>query len=169
MIKSVSNNSQQEDIMMPITPNHLLLGRATIDIPDLDFDDTNKFSARIAYVQSVFDVWWEKWIQDVLPTLVPCRRWKEIRKNLKINDVVMMKYTGNMRDDYRLARVVETYPDSKNLVRTVKVCYRKKDKREPVESYWKKRLTEEIVPIQRLAILYSADDHIYDGVDNEES
>ena len=168
-IKSVSSNSQQEDIMMPITPNHLLLGRATIDIPDLDFDDTNKFSARIAYVQSVFDVWWEKWIQDVLPTLVPCRRWKEIRKNLKINDVVMMKYTGNMRDDYRLARVVETYPDSKNLVRTVKVCYRKKDKREPVESYWKKRLTEEIVPIQRLAILYSADDHIYDGVDNEES
>ena len=74
-----------------------------------------------------------------------------------------------MRDDYRLARVVETYPDTKNLVRTVKVCYRKKDKREPVESYWKKRLTEEIVPIQRLAILYSADDHIYDGVDNEES
>ena len=159
-IRHVSPNSQQEDIMQPLTPNHLLLGRASIDIPDLDYDETNKFSARMSYVQKVFDTWWEKWIQDVLPTLVPCRRWKEVRKNLKRNDVVMMKYAGNMRDDYRLARVEETYPDEKGLVRTVKVSFRRRDKREPVNVYWKKTPVEEIVPVQRLAIIHSAGEPI---------
>ena len=67
----------------------------------------------------------------------------------------MMKYNGNLRDDYRLARVKEVYPDSKGLVRTVKVNYRRRDKREPAESYWKKKLEEEIVAVQRLAIIHS--------------
>ena len=91
-VRHVSPNSQQEDIFMPLTPNHLLLGRASIDVPDLDYDESNKFSSRIAYVQRVFDHWWEKWIQDVLPSLVPCRRWKEIRKNLKKEDIVMKRH-----------------------------------------------------------------------------
>ena len=103
----------------------------------------------------------------MLPSLVPCRRWKEIRKNLKKEDIVMMRYSGNMRDDYRLARVVDVYPDSKGLVRTVKVSYRKRDKREPVESYWKKKPEEEIVPVQRLAIIHSAGEPIHDGETGE--
>ena len=44
-LKNVSPNSQQEDVLMPITPNHLLLGRASIDIPDIDYDDSTKFLA----------------------------------------------------------------------------------------------------------------------------
>ena len=62
--------------MMPFTPNHLLLGKATIEVPDIDYDEGDKFSARIAYVQQVHRAWWDRWIQDVLPTLVLCKRWK---------------------------------------------------------------------------------------------
>ena len=155
-LKSVSTNSQQEDDLMPITPNHLLLGRASTHVPNLDYDDNTKFSARMSYVQQVYDVWWQKWIQNVLPTLVPCKRWKEVKKNVKVDDIVMMKYPGNMRDDYRLARVSETFPDEKGLVRTVKVSYRKRDKREPHDVYWKKAPISEIVPIQRLAIIQAS-------------
>ena len=79
-----------------------------------------------------------------------------MKKNVKVDDIVMMKYSGNMRDDYRLARVVETFPDEKGLVRTVKVSYRKRDKREPYDVYWKRAPISEIVPIQRLAILQAA-------------
>ena len=67
----------------------------------------------------------------------------------------MMKYPGNLRDDYRLARVQEVFPDSKGLVRTVKVSFRRRDKREPVNVYWKKNPVEEIVPVQRLAVIHS--------------
>ena len=68
----------------------------------------------------------------------------------------MMKYSGNLRDDYRLAKVIEVFPDKKGLVRTVKVGFRRRDKREKPDAYWKKPLVEEIVAIQRLALLQVA-------------
>ena len=115
--------------MLPLTPNHLLLARGLIDVPDVTYNEENKCSARLNYVQEVYNAWWARWIQDVLPTLDPCRRWKHIRKNLKVDDIVLMKYQGNLQDDYRLARVIEVYPDQKDLVRTAKVVFRKRDKR----------------------------------------
>merc|ERR1711983_657204 len=93
--------------MMPITPNHLLLGRATIEVPDMEYDPSSKFSARLAYVEQVYKTWWSKWIQDVLPTLVPCKRWKYIQKNVKVGDVVMMKYKREASDVYWKKPLVE--------------------------------------------------------------
>ena len=162
-IADTSPSSQQEDVMLPLTPNHLLLGKATIDIPDMEFDEDDRFSARLAYVDQVYKAWWERWIQDVLPTLVPCKRWKDTRKNLKPGDIVMMKYAGQINDDYRLARVLEAFPDKKGLVRTVKVGYRRRDKREKPEVYWKKPLSEEIVAVQRLALLQVAGEPLPTG------
>ena len=34
---STSQGSQQEDFLMPITPNQLLLGRSEIDSPSIDY------------------------------------------------------------------------------------------------------------------------------------
>ena len=162
-ISNISPNSQQEDLLMPLTPNHLLLGRATVEVPDFEYDESNRFSARLSYVQQVFKIWWDKWIQDVLPTLVPCKRWKDIKKNINVGDVVMMKYEGSIKNDYRLARVKETFPDHKGLVRTVKVMYRRRDKREPSDKYWRKLPVEEIVSIQRLALLQVASEPLPSG------
>ena len=149
--------------MLPITPNQLLLGRSSIEVPDLEYDETNKFSARLSYVQQVHQSWWERWIQDVLPTLVPCKRWKEIKKNLKVDDIVLMKYDGNIKDDYRLAKVTEVFKDEKGLVRKVKVSFRRRDKRESRDVYWKKPLSSEIVAVQRLSLLQAAKEPIPDG------
>ena len=49
-IATTSPNSQQGDIMLPLTPNHLLLGRATIHVPDMDFQEEDRFYARLAYL-----------------------------------------------------------------------------------------------------------------------
>ena len=162
-LQDTSPNSQQDEDMMPLTPNQLLLGRSNIEVPSMSYNEDCKYSARLSYVQQVYNAWWSKWIDTVLPTLVPCKRWKDIRKNVKRGDIVLMKYPGNVEDDYRRARVLEVYPDYKNLVRTVKVGYRKRDKREKSKDYWKKRLTEQIVPVQRLAILQSAGEALPTG------
>ena len=55
-----------------------------------------------------------------------------------------------------MVKVVRTHPDKKNLVRAVTVAYRRRDKREPVDVYWKKPLVKEKVSFQRLSILLSA-------------
>ena len=77
---------------------------------------------------------------------------------MEVGDVVFMYYPSSIKDDYRLARVIETCPDKKGLVRSVKVCYRKRDKREKVSEYRAKPLTEEIVAVQRLSLLLPASD-----------
>ena len=64
-----------------------------------------------------------------------------------------MYYPSSLKDDYRLARVSEIFPDEKGLVRTVRVCYRKRDKRETSSEYRAKPLTEELVSVQRLSVL----------------
>ena len=75
----------------------------------------------------------------------------------------MVRYEGQVSDDYRIARVLDTYPDKKNLVRTVKIGFRKRDKREKPDQYWKKPLQEEIVAVQRLAVLQVANEPLPSG------
>ena len=79
-----------------------------------------------------------------------------------------MKYPGNVQDDYRRAKVLEVYPDYKNLVRTAKVGFRKRDKREKAEEYWKKPLVEQIVPVQRLVILQSKGEPLPTGGEKDQ-
>ena len=49
--------------------------------------------------------------------------------------------------------MVETFPDDKGLVRTVRVCYRRRDEREKMTEYKSKPLTKELVAVQRLSVL----------------
>ena len=72
-----------------------------------------------------------------------------------MGDVCLMTYVGNLKDDYIMVRVVKVHPDKKGLVRSVTMAYRKRDRRESSDVYWKKPLTEEIVAVQRLSVLVS--------------
>ena len=166
-IGSVSSNSEQEDILMPLTPNHLLLARSTSEPTNLEYEEGDKFSRRMAFVQCLQDEWWKRWIAEVLPTLVPCKKWKKPRANLKPEDIVMVNYPGNMTDDYRLAKVTKVFPDRKKLVRTVEISYRRRNKREPAAVYKSKPLVTEKVHVQKLSLLQSAGEPIWDGETSE--
>ena len=159
-LSSTPESSQQDDYLSPITPNQLLLGRSDDNSPPLDYDDSDKLTARLAYVSGVYDSWWRAWYRQVLPTLVPCKKWKHEIRNLSVGDVVFMFYPSSVKDHYRLARVKEVYPDEKNLVRTVKVCYRKRDSRETAAVYNVKPLIEEKVAIQRLSVLLPIEEQV---------
>ena len=89
----------------------------------------------------------------MLPTLVPCKKWRNEVRNIEVGDVVFMFYPSSIKDEYRLARVVETFPDLKGLVRSVRVSYRRRDKREGTLPYKSKPPIEEIVAVQRLSVL----------------
>ena len=90
--------------LVPITPNHMLIGRSEGEVPPLDYDDDSSTTARLAYVSQLYSTWWDSWIQKVLPTLMPIRKWQRRSKNLTVGDIVMMYYEGNIKDDYRLAK-----------------------------------------------------------------
>ena len=56
-LASVSGSDQQEDNMLPITPNMLLLGRSSDVSPPLIYSEDNRFSSRLAYVAQVEQTW----------------------------------------------------------------------------------------------------------------
>ena len=127
----VSPTSQQEDYMIPITPNMLLLGRSSDVSPPMDYNGEDRFCARLRYIAQLEEEWWRLWIRQVLPTLLSYRKWKTVRENLKVGEVVMIRYPGQFKDDYCLGKIVNIHPDGDGLVRKVTVTYRKKDSREP--------------------------------------
>ena len=148
----MSSSCQQEDFLQPLTPNQMLLGHSSQDSLPIEYDESEKFCQRVAYVGQVEKVWWRNWIQEVLPTLLPARKWKHRSSNLGVGDIVMLTYQGNFKDDYRLARVMEIYPDKDKLVRNVLIKYRKRNARES-RLKCKGNMVEEKVAVQTLVLL----------------
>ena len=157
-LENTSQSSQQEDNVVPLTQNMMLLGMNSNESPPLDYKEDEKFSCRLSYVSTVETTWWKKWVKSVLPTLLPYSKWRKEQNNLEVRDLVLMWYTGNMKDYCRLARVVDVYPDLKGLVRTVRVKYRRKNTKEPRNVCNSRSLIQEKVAVQRLQLLESAGD-----------
>ena len=156
---STSGSSNQEDTLMPLTPNMLLLGRSSSISPPMVYTDDERFCSRLAYVSQVEQEWWSRWIKTVLPTLLSYKRWKKKKENLKRGEIVLLRYPKQFRDDYCLAKITEAKADDDGLIRKVTVSYRKKNPRESAEVYSSKPLISEEVAVHRLQRLDIIDGH----------
>ena len=151
-LATTSNTDQQEDILLPLTPNHMLLGRSSPTTPPMEYSDSDKFCQRVAFVAAVEKEWWDRWKVSVLPTLFPVRKCKKREDNLVPGDIFLLLKAGLVKDKYVLARVTKVYPDNQNLVRKVEVKYRRKNSREAPDVC---KATMEIkdVAVQNLALI----------------
>ena len=77
---------------------------------------------------------------------------------MAVGDLVLLKYPGQLKDDYTIAKVTEVHPSEDNLVRKVTVAYRKKSSRESPDVYRSKPLISEQVAVQRLHKLHLVDE-----------
>ena len=109
---------------LPITPNHLILGRSTPDVAIGPFSNETNVNRRFKFVQTLVDDWWSHWYKNVLPSLVPSYKWTQKRRNVQIGDVCLIKYAGLKRGSYRLGRVKSTTPGKDNKVRSVTLVYK---------------------------------------------
>ena len=157
---STSDSSQQEDVMLPLTPNMLLIGRSSNISPPLDYSSDERYCQRLAYVSQVEEDWWKRWYRQVLPTLFTYKRWKRKQNNLCVGDIVLLHYPGHFKDDYTLAKVTQVHPDDDDLVRVVTVSYRKRNPRESLTQYKSKPLISEKVAVHRLQRLDLADEDL---------
>ena len=126
--------SFKEDDLRFITPNDLLLGRNKVPFQcGPVYGDSDNIPQRLQFLTNLQQCWWEQWIKQVLPSLVPYRKWKTELRNVAVGDVVFVKYASRIQQaDYRLARVAEVHPDPHGLVRTVTVAMRPRSGREKV-------------------------------------
>ena len=104
----------------PLTANHLLLLRGNPALPPGEFSG-NKHNRRWMQVQHMADQFWSRWVKEFLPHLINRQKWFQTKRNVKLNDIVLLVEDSQHRSKWRMGRVVETFPDRKGIVRTVLV------------------------------------------------
>ena len=137
-----------------ITPNDLLLQRSKNVVPGPEFDENESLTRRQQFMVELEECWWNQWIIQVLPFLVPFKKWRVEHRSLRVGDIVLVQYQKKLgKGEYRLARVTKVHPDHNNVVRTVTVGMRRRNTREPALPYIPGPLVEMELGVQRLAVI----------------
>ena len=118
-----------------LTPNHLLLLRAGPKLPPGLFEKEDCYSRRRwRQVQYMADVFWRRWIKEYLPSLQQRQRWSKARRNLQVNDIVLLVDDSSPRSLWPLARVLEVHRSGHDgHVRSVKVKTRSSVLERPID------------------------------------
>eukprot|EP00057_Strongylocentrotus_purpuratus_P004640 XP_003729152.1 PREDICTED: uncharacterized protein LOC100889568 [Strongylocentrotus purpuratus] len=104
-----------------VSPNDMLLGRASRSVPQGPFRETENPRHRVEFVQRIVDSFWRRWSRDVLPLLVPSKKWNTERRNVRVGDVVMTAEANAVRGKWTIARVIQVYPGADGRVRNVQL------------------------------------------------
>ena len=106
----------------PITPNHLLLGRASSEIPQFKYENVT-LTRRVKFLQDIVSQFWHKWFIVAFPSLVPNYKWRVQQRNLCVGDVVLMKDESASPGEYKLGQVSGVKLSGDGCVRSVTVRY----------------------------------------------
>ena len=88
------------------------------------------------------------------------------KRSLRCGDIVLVLYAKRIgKGEYRLGRILQVHPDAHNIVRTVTVGMRPRDKREDPKTYVKKPLEELEVGVQRVVVISPVEEQIQVGDD----
>ncbi len=118
-LTSVSDNPND---LEPLTPNHLLQLKVQPLLPPGLFVKEDLYSKRRwRQVQYIANLFWKRWIREYLPLLQARQKWSRIRRNFHQGDIVLVADASAPRGSWMLARVTEAFPDSKGLVRSVRL------------------------------------------------
>ena len=104
-----------------LCPNDILLGRATPEVPQGPFNDTKNPRHRFQFVQRIVESFWRRWNRDVFPALVPRKKWQVEKRDVRVDDMVIVADSNAIRGKWTIGRIIEVYPGSDGRVRNVKV------------------------------------------------
>ena len=103
----------------PITPNDLLLGHYNPPPQPEPEERTNPRQLLRSTQNRVAD-FWRSWMKYFAPNLLPRNKWFRVRDNIQIGDLVLELDPKHKRCEWKMARIVGTYPGNVGLVRKVR-------------------------------------------------
>ena len=153
-----------------LSPNSLYLGRCSDRISSGPFqpgqlfiDDPRHVRNRFQLVQAITNQFWKNWIKLYFPSLLLRHKWHTSRRNLKVDDICLLQEENAFRSEWRMAKVVEVYPDKSGTVRNVQVLVKPSQdgtsKYKPSQGYELKR------HVSKLLLLVPAEDQGNDEQD----
>ena len=120
--RPLTRNSDDPKDEEPLAPNHLLQLRPCSSLPPGLFDKDDQSSQRQwRQAQYLPNLFWRRWTREYLPNHQERQKWKGLKDNLKINNILLLMDENFPRGQWPLARVVEVVPSKDGLVRSTKV------------------------------------------------
>ena len=104
-----------------LCPNDILMGRATNTVPQGPFRHTENPRHRFEFCQKIVGSFWKKWSRDVLPQLVPRKKWTTVKRNVRVDDFVIVADPNAVRGKWNVGKVRQVFPGEDGLVRNVQV------------------------------------------------
>jgi hypothetical protein len=144
--------SSDPNDLEPLTPNMLLNLKSDRPLPPDVFEKTDNHSRkRWRQVQYLADLFWKRWRREYLSSLQERQKWTNIRRNLQVNDLVLLVDEMVPRGQWSMGRVIETYPDSQGLVRKIKV--RRCNKEQKNSDNGDLKTTDVVRPIDKVCLI----------------
>ncbi|KAK3709218.1 hypothetical protein QZH41_004582 [Actinostola sp. cb2023] len=114
-------SASSTDHPTPLTPSMLLTMKTKVLLPPPGvFQHADLYSRkRWRRVQYLANEFWLRWKKEFLQTLQQRPKWIPTNRNMKIDDIVIIKEESQPRNRWQLARVADTYPGDDGLVRKV--------------------------------------------------
>ena len=108
----------------PLMPNHLLTMKSKVVLPPpSSFQRADQYSKkRWRRVQYLANEFWNKWKKEYVQSLQLRQKWTKPRRNIQVNDIVIVKDPNLPRNQWKLARVSETMPGEDGHVRKVSLA-----------------------------------------------
>ena len=118
-----TNTLNDPTSLEPLTPNHLLTQKSKVLLPPVGvFEAPDVYSSkRWRRTQYLANAFWTRWKKEYLQNLQTRQKWVSPSRNLKVDDVVLVKDDERPRNQWQLARVIRTTNDDDGFVRKVKV------------------------------------------------
>nr|XP_054606831.1 uncharacterized protein LOC129166991 [Nothobranchius furzeri] len=107
----------------PLTPNHILTMKSTIILPPPGqfVKEDLYLKKRWRRVQYLANEFWIRWKKEYLLSLQQRQKWQKTRRNMKVNDIVLLQNEQAPRNEWKLARIAEVYPGLDEKVRKVRL------------------------------------------------
>ena len=107
----------------PLTPNHFLTLKSKLVLPPPGrFVKQDVFSRKKwRRVQYLIDQLWKRWQKEYLQSLQVRQKWTKCKRNVQVDDIVVIKDSNLPRNMWSLGRIVEVMPDDTGHVRKVKL------------------------------------------------
>ena len=147
--RPIGNHPKYPDEQSYLCPNDLLLGRASPESPQMEFETVSTSCRQFNFTQSVISAFWRRWIREAFPNLVIQQKWHSEKRNLTNGDVVLVQDSNIVRGQWKKALVVDAQISKDGKVRKATITYRN-DQGTRVEVDR---------PVQRLIVLVPTDEN----------
>ena len=107
----------------PLTPNNLLTMKTNVVLPPPSIFVKNDLYCvkRWRRAQYLANQFWSRWRKEYVQSLQLKNKWITPKRNLRVDDVVIIKDQNVARNQWKLGRITEACHDNDGLVRKVKV------------------------------------------------